>query len=111
MSVRAYYPYAIPYVAELYLPGAQEAAEAAGVALAGFDVSSYSTNLDGSIGQRSLARWETEDGITGVFVDMTQSDKEVVFEQSWTIEQLFEYYADWDDFVKKLIIEAGGSYE
>ncbi len=110
VSVRARYPETIPYAAELYLPRAQEAAEAAGVPLAGFDVSSYRTNKDGIV-EGSLARWETEDGITGVFVDMTQSDKEVVFEQSWTIEQLFEYYADWDDFVKKLITDAGGSYE
>lgn len=108
VSIRAFMGHTIPYTAELFFPIAQEAAEAAGVTLARFDVNSYNTNKDGIVA-RSWTSWQTKDGSTGTFTDKTSG--ETVVEPNWTIEQVYEYYADYDGIVKDMITEAGGSYE
>lgn len=108
VSIRAFMDYTIPYAAELFLPIAQEAAEAAGVTLARFDVNSYNTNKDGIV-DKTWASWQTEDGSTGTFTDTTNGG--TVVKPGWTIEQVYEYFSDYDGIVKDMITEAGGSYE
>ena len=108
VSVRAFMDYTIPYTAELYLPIAQEAAEAAGVTLARFDVNSYNTNKDGIVAE-TWASWQTEDGSKGTFTD--KAGGETVVKPGWTLEEVYEYFSDYDGIVKDMITEAGGSYE
>lgn len=100
--------FVIPYVAEAFLPAAQEAAEAAGVTLARFDVNSYVKMKDG-IAEDTWASWQTKDGKTGTLTDDTEG--EAIVKQGLTIEQLYEYYADYKEIVNTLISEAGGGNE
>lgn len=108
VTVKASANFAIPYVAEKFLPAAQEAAEAAGVTLAEFDVDSYNKNKDGVV-DGTWASWHTKDGSTGTFTD--QTDGETVIEKDWTIEQLYEHFSDYEEIVQSMIAEAGGGHE
>lgn len=108
VSIRAFMNYTIPYAAELFLPIAQEAAEAAGVKLARFDVNSYNTNKDGVV-DGTWASWQTNDGSKGTLTDSTGGENTV--KPGLTLEEVFDYYADYDGIVKDMISEAGGSYE
>lgn len=108
VSIRAFMDYTIPNVAELFLPIAQEATESAGVTLKRFEVNSYNTNKDGVVSE-TWASWQTEDGSTGTFTDNTDGGN--IVKPGWTIEQVYEYYSDFDGIVKDMITEAGGSYE
>lgn len=108
VSIRAFMDYTIPNVAELFLPIAQEAAEGAGVTLKRFEVNSYNTNKDGVVSE-TWASWQTEDGSTGTLTDNTDGGN--IVKPGLTIEQVYEYYSDFDGIVKDMITEAGGSYE
>lgn len=108
VTVKASANFAIPYVAEKFLPVAQEAVEAAGVTLSEFDVDSYNTNKDGIV-DGTWASWHTKDGNTGIFTD--QTDGKTVVEQGWTIEQLYDHFSDYEDIVNDMIAEAGGGHE
>lgn len=108
VSIRAFMNYTIPYAAELFLPIAQEAAEAAGVTLLRFEANSYNTNKDGVVSE-TWASWQTTDGSTGTLTDSTGGENDV--KPGLTLEEVFEYYSDYDSIVKDMISEAGGSYE
>lgn len=108
VTITASANFAIPYVAEVFLPTAQEAAEAAGVTLARFDVNSYVKMKDG-IAEDTWSSWQTKDGKTGTLTDDTEG--EAIVKQGLTIEQLYEYYADYKEIVNTLISEAGGGNE
>lgn len=108
VTVKASANFAIPYVAEKFLPVAQEAAEAAGVTLSEFDVDSYNTNKDGVV-DGTWASWHTKDGKTGTFTD--QTDGKTVVEQGWTIDQLYDHFSDYEEIVEGMIAEAGGGHE
>ncbi len=106
VSIRARYVFTMPYVAELYFPIAQEAAEAAGVTLARLDVKSYRENEDGIV-DASFVNWRTKDGITGIYSD---GFFDTVI-PSLTLEEFYEACAEEEDMVRTLINKAGGSYE
>lgn len=108
VTITASANFVIPYVAEVFLPAAQEAAEAEGVTLARFDVNSYVKMKDG-IAEDTWASWQTKDGKTGTLTDDTEG--EAIVKQGLTIEQLYEYYADYKEIVNTLISEAGGGNE
>ena len=111
VSIRAYMNFTIPYVAEDFMPVAQEAAEAAGVTLAEFRVQSYNTNKDGIV-SGSFASWATEDGETGILADEVGTDLRsdgTTVDWNMTLEELYEYYSDFADIVDGMITEAGGN--
>lgn len=106
VTVKAFMPYTIPYVAEIFLPAAQTAAEDAGVTLARFDVSSYNTNKDGVV-DGTFATWTCSDGETGnLATDVGGSN---TAKAGLTIEGLYDYYADYKPIVQSMVEEAGGT--
>lgn len=105
VTIKAFMPYIIPYVAELFLPVAQEAADEAGVTLAEFRVESYNKNKDGIV-SNTFASWGTTDGEKGHLSDNTSG--EAIVKQNLTIEQVYEYYSDYKAIVSGMIVEAGG---
>lgn len=108
VTITASANFVMPYVAEKFLPAAKEAVEAMGVTLARFDVNSYVKMEDG-IADETWASWQTKDGETGILTDDTEGT--AIVKQGLTIEALYEYYSDYEEIVKTLITEAGGSYE
>lgn len=100
--------FAIPYVADMYLSAAQEAAETAGVTLSEFHVNSYAKTSEG-IADESWASWQTKDGETGTLTDDTEG--EAIVKPGFTIEQVYEYYADYKGIVETIVTEAGGVLE
>lgn len=108
VTVKAFMPYTIPYVAEIFLPAAQTAAEDAGVSLARFDVSSYNTNKDGMV-DGTFATWTCEDGETGNLATDVGGSNTV--KQGLTIAELYDYYADYKPIVQNMVEEAGGTLE
>lgn len=108
VTVKASANFVIPYVAEKFLPIAQDAAEQAGVTISAFHVDSYNKNKDGVV-DGTWASWQTEDGSTGVLTDDTSGT--AIVKPGLTIEQVYEYYSEYEDIVNDMIAEAGGGHE
>lgn len=111
VTVKTYFNFTIPYTAEVWLPITQQAVEDAGVTLSRFTVNAYGENADGIV-DGTFASWTTEDCETGTLVDQIglelKHDGNTI-KQGRSIEQLFEYYSEWDDTVNKMIVEGGGT--
>lgn len=105
VTVKAFANFAIPNVAEEYLPVAQDAAEAAEVTLSEFTVTSYNVNKDGVV-EDTLSNWTTKDGNAGILTDTTSGEN--IIKQGMTIEQLYEYYDGYKEIVEQVIAEGGG---
>lgn len=108
VTITASANFVIPYVAEIFLPAAQEATEAAGVSLSRFDVNSY-VKMEYGIADETWASWQTKDGKLGTLTDDTEG--EAIVKPGLTIEELYEYYADYKEIVDTMISDAGGGNE
>lgn len=109
VMVKTFMSYTIPYTAEVWLPIAQQAAEDEGVSLSSFTV--YYSQKDGE-GNTVIAQWETKDGDTGTLVDQIGLDlrcDDNTIKTGQTIDQLFEYYSEYDSIVNDMIVEGGGT--
>lgn len=100
--------FAIPYVADMYLTAAQDAAAEAGVTLARFSVDSYAKTSEG-IADESWASWQTKDGKTGTLTDDTEG--KAIVKPGLTVEQVYEYYSDYKGILEMIVSEAGGTLE
>lgn len=95
VTINVFKPYTIPYIAEVFLPTAQEAATAAGTTLSTFSVNSSDKDQD------AFASWSTSDGEKGTLTDNTSGEN--VVKMGLTIEQLYEEYSDYQSNVSTLI--------
>lgn len=95
-------------MAEEFLPAVQQAIEDADVSLKRLDINSHVMTTEG-IADDTFASWQTEDGVTGTFTDDTQGES--IVETGYTIDDLYEYFAGYEELVQTLIEEAGGGNE
>ena len=108
VQIRAFMPYTIPYVADIFLPAAQAAADKEGVTLSEFSVSSYMRNNDGII-KETLSNWSTKDGSSGTLTD--QSSGDIVIKTDFTITDMYEYYSNFHSVIQDMVEELGGKLE
>ncbi len=97
VTIRTLFDYAIPYVAEDMIPVAQEALEESGATLGTFTVNSYEEDSSGTI-SGTLTNWHTSDWESGIFV--SAADGTTISNE--TIDDLLEYYADYEDLIQSL---------
>lgn len=97
ITVNASSDFAIPYVAQEALPLAQEAIADAGATLGSFQAQHFRENGNGII-DGSMTNWRTRDGEKGTFV----SEPDGVTRPGMTIDDLLEYYADYDELVQDM---------
>lgn len=109
VTVKTLINYTIPYTAEVWLPIAQQAAEDAGATLSRFTVYFSTKTADG---ETYLAQWATTNGETGILVDQIGLDLKCDTEArkpGYSIDNLFDYYAEWDETVNNMIVGGGGT--
>lgn len=98
ISFRTISDYGIPYVAKESLPIVMSAIEDRKLTLHEFKVWKYSKGSKGYV-EDSIVSWNTKDGVKGVFISEQDND---YFNPNATIDDLLEYYKEYDEFVNKL---------
>lgn len=65
--------------------------------------------MEYGIADETWASWQTKDGKLGTLTDDTEGG--AIVKPGLTIEELYEYYADYKEIVDTMISDAGGGNE
>lgn len=108
ITVRVFAPYYIPYVAEKFIPVAQEAIKEADVELEELSLRYYMSNNFGAI-DGTMTNWKTTNWEKGTFfIEGKEGKKDAEVRMNTTIGELFDYYAEYDELVQKIL---SGEYD
>lgn len=105
VTIRAYMPYYIPYVAEEITPIVQEALKENDTEIGEFSVDAYMDNNQGVV-DNTMAGWTTKNWLTGIFVEDKKEGPVIL--QDVTIQDLYDYYADYADLIQDIL---NGKYD